>query len=358
MSNTAPRVYVLLLNWNGWRDTCACLEALFRLDYPSLRVIVCDNASADGSMDRLQAWAAGDDVGIVTEAPLAHLVLPVRHARHDSVTLDRPTAERGGDLGTSPAVTFIQTGANLGFAGGCNVGLRHVLARNDAEYVWLLNSDTLVPPDSLRALVERARATPQAGIVGSVVLHLDRPDVVQALGGFGFSAWTVRAWPIGAERLRASLAAPDYAEAEAAMRYVVGASMLVSVPFLRDIGLMYEGYFLYFEELDWAERARRHRGVRYGLALAPGSLVYHKLGASAGSGRSLFSLRYLYRNHLVFMKRFFPRRLWLARLKMLWEATKSAARRQPDEVKLFLSLALSRVIVPTDAALPGKGAPC
>src|SRR6187399_3005310 len=72
------RVYVVLLNWNGWQDTITCLESVLRLDYPDYRVVVCDNASGNGSVERIRAWAAGREFAPAATTPLgAMLAQPV-----------------------------------------------------------------------------------------------------------------------------------------------------------------------------------------------------------------------------------------------------------------------------------------
>src|SRR5690606_5006085 len=100
------------------------------------------------------------------------------------VEYDREKAERGG----APAehdipLVLVRTGANLGFAGGNNVGLGYALARPDVDAVWLLNNDTVVHPEAARALIEIMARDPGIGICGSTLLYYDRPELVQALGG-------------------------------------------------------------------------------------------------------------------------------------------------------------------------------
>src|ERR1700757_2392454 len=76
VQDPSPRVYIVLLNWNGWRDTIECLESVLRLDYPDYKVIVCDNASSDGSMEHIRSWARGDLAAESRTPALASLVTP------------------------------------------------------------------------------------------------------------------------------------------------------------------------------------------------------------------------------------------------------------------------------------------
>src|SRR5689334_13312211 len=133
----SPSVSVVLLNWNGWKDTIPCVESLRQLGYANVQIVVVDNASTDESEERIRA--------------------------------------------ACPDVTLLQSGANRGFAGGNNVGIRYAL-EHSADYVWLLNNDTLVRPNTLSALVARAESDPRIGFVGSKILYASRPDLVWYAG--------------------------------------------------------------------------------------------------------------------------------------------------------------------------------
>jgi GT2 family glycosyltransferase len=117
-----PTVHILVLNWNGWRDTIECLESVLQLDYDPVRIIVCDNGSTDGSLDHIRAWARGEESVVVSSSPLNS---PVRPAAEPVkfLELDRSAAEAGASAGDA-RFTLIDNEANLGFAGGNNVGQR------------------------------------------------------------------------------------------------------------------------------------------------------------------------------------------------------------------------------------------
>lgn len=99
-----PKVYIIILNWNGLKDTLECLESVFKLDYLNFEVIVVDNGSTD------------DSVNVI--------------------------------LKTYPQVRLIENRENLGYTGGNNIGMRYAIER-DADYIWLLNNDTIVEEDTL-----------------------------------------------------------------------------------------------------------------------------------------------------------------------------------------------------------------
>jgi GT2 family glycosyltransferase len=287
------RVYIIIVNWNGWQDTVECLQSLQHLEYAPFTVIVCDNGSSDDSVSRIRNWA--------DQQKLSH------------IEYQRVEAEAGGQADLNPWLALINTGANLGFAGGNNVGLRYALARGDAKYCWLLNNDTLVEPDALTHLVARMERQPSAGVCGSTIrLHHD-PERIQALGGGHYCRWIGLPWHYG--RFTRPRKAINQERAESWMNYVEGASMLVSRQFLEEIGLLCEDYFLYFEEADWAIRAKG----RFSLGYAPKSVVYHKVGGSIGTSSNPARMSYTsdyfnIRNRLLFTRRFYPAALptvWL-----------------------------------------------
>lgn len=319
------RVYILLVNWNGWADTVKCLESVSHLDYPDFRIIVCDNASEDDSLVRIKAWAQAKST--------------------PCIEMEQSVAENGGDREADPLLLLVKNRENLGFAGGNNVGLRYVQARGDADYVWLLNNDTVVDNYALAALVTRIREVPGAGMCGSTLLFHDRPDVVQALGGGYYLPWLAIAWHLGQRRVFKPGARPE--KVETCLSYIVGASLLVSVEFVRVVGLMAEDYFLYFEEIDWTLRA----GQRFKLAYAPDSLVYHKVGGSIGTRshpghKSLVCDYYNLRNRLVFTRKFYPWALPTVRLGLGLEALARLCCGRPRRALMVLKLMLSGHMLP------------
>lgn len=283
------KVYVLIVNWNGWRDSLECVESVFKSDNDNYRVIVCDNGSQDDSMQNIKAWAEN-------RAELA----PVTYAAYQ-----RHEAESGGDLDNDAPLVLIDCGANLGFAGGNNVGLRYALARSDCDYVWILNNDTVVRPDAMTHLVRRMQEKPDAGMCGSTLYYYDTPSRVQLTGGAYYCKWIGLPWHLG--RLKRASDPLDRDRVERWMNYVSGASLFVSREFLLKVGLMCEEYFLFYEEADWALRGKNE----FSLAYAPESIVYHKVGRSIGTSshpqkKSYACDYYNVRNRLFFTSKFFP----------------------------------------------------
>lgn len=295
------RVGIVLLNWNGWRDTIECLESISHLDYPEFSVFVVDNASTDQSLERLREWS-------VQQTNISES----KTGRSFSTLGSESTVSQSSLRG----LEFIASPVNGGFAAGNNIGIRAALA-SGCDFVWLLNNDTVVEPKALSGLVARAKNDPAVGMCGSVLCYYDERETVQAFGGVNFSFFRALGRQIGQGLAANAMQLQKVQEDE--ITYVSGASMLLSRSFLLDVGLMEESYFLYFEEIDWAARA----GRRWKTAVARDSVVFHKEGGSIGTAsrtrRSPLSQYYLSRNLIYFYARHKPALLPIAVARLVRE---------------------------------------
>ena len=327
-----PRVHIILLNWNGWRDTIECLESLLRQDYANYQIVVCDNASDDDSLGNIEAWARGELEASHSSNPmLAGLLKPVVEK---PISFTRISAEIAKKLDTpveSPVV-LIENGGNIGFAAGNNTGFRFALAQG-TDYCWLLNNDTVVAPDALTQMVEHSTKLTNKGIpntCGSVQMFYDDPSVVQALGGFAYDKRNaVTAPPFGRYKKLSELSEKDFAAADKHLDAIHGCSWLAPRAFLEEIGLMDERFFLYYEEIDWALRARN----KFTLTYSPEAFVYHKEGASIGStgfkrARSAFAEYHLIKSRMTFCRKHEPKKLIGVALYALMQAVNRIRQRR------------------------------
>jgi GT2 family glycosyltransferase len=237
------RVVVVVLNWNGWPDTVACLKSLQKQTYSDFEVLVVDNDSSDNSVAEIKK--------------------------------------------AIPDVDLLQSGANLGFGGGCNVGIRRALAAG-ADYVWLINSDAIADGYALSALVGCANRNDAVASVGSVVYEADRVDHIQLWGG-----GRVRLWSGQCQNQR--VAAP--------LDFISGASVLLRSAAIKKVGLFDEStFFMYWEDTDLAFRLRE---AGWELAVAEDSRVWHKQFTSLGEGSPLLD-QYFTRSGVRFLRRYAP----------------------------------------------------
>ncbi|WP_439534804.1 glycosyltransferase family 2 protein [Polymorphobacter sp.] len=339
-------VGIVLVNWNRWQDTIECLESVFRSSHP-VRVVVVDNASADGSMEKIAEWARGERMAEPAAAAMAPLMTPPV-AKPLSLTVLDAEAAHAPSARAGPGLTLAASGGNLGFAGGNNVGLRLLQAVPEIDCFWLLNNDTVIAPDTVAALAGHMAGRPEIGLCGTVVRFYHQPNRVQVLNGSRFSPLTGQSAGIGFGR---DAAEPFDAESIARQTdFVLGASLAVSRRFLDRIGLMEDRYFLYYEEIDWAVRNRRHRQP-LGVGFAAGATVWHKEGGSIGSSsikgaRSNLADYWLSRSRLAFTRTHYP---WL--LPAHWALTMALVGRrllrgQPSKAKGLLRALFARPYSP------------
>jgi len=299
--NGQPRVHVLLVNYNGWRDTLECLESVFRLDYPDFRVVVCDNGSTDGSVERIQAWAEGTQ-----PATSSHVAAPTpRDTPLDKpipyVLCERAQAERGWSPDPDARLVLVRLNENLGFTGGNNVGMRYLQARGDQGLVWILNNDTVVESSSLREMVARLSDDPGLGAVGATVFWYDQPERIQVAGGGRLSRWSGFTT---VARVASTTRSPA-----PRLDFISGACMLVKLDVLRNVGLLDERYFMYSEEVDWCLRMRQ-AGIHLGYA--PRARVWHKGEGSWAPRHSDRRDYHTVRSALLLIHKFAPNRLPVA----------------------------------------------
>lgn len=334
-----PKVAIIILNWNGWKDTIECLESVFRNNYPNYQVIVIDNGSTNGSVEKIKAWADGKQEVLTPEPP--H---PLYYLSHPAVKKPIPyiyytceEAEKGGNFKLEEKVTnewrgrrkinstelnptssypliFIQTGKNLGFAGGNNVGIKYAMVRGNYDYIWLLNNDTVIDKDALAEMVKLGKSNKKVGMIGSKILYYDEPNIIQALGGTKKITWKTTGKHIC-----------DFKEDQLKFNndfeikgYIYGASLLVREEVVRIVGIFDENYFMLMEETDWCLRVLK-KGWK--LFCSSKSKIWHKVSSSTKKGKEkIFFGRssrrsslsnyfereyYNIRNHLYFVRKHF-----------------------------------------------------
>lgn len=297
-----PRVHIVLLNWNSAADTLECLESVLRIDYPNYQVVVCENASSDDSVGRIREWANGRGCANVPSDDLRHLMDAPRSDPTPFVEIDRATAELGGTAATTNArVVLVHNGANLGFAGGNNVGMRYAIAASATDasgFVCLLNNDTVVSRDWLSRLMAESQSDRTIGAAGAMLFEYHEPEVVESAGGGVVHPWQGMPRGTTATRQRRGTSA----SIPRRLDFLTGACMLMRTSTLERVGLIDERFFLYCEDIELSLRIRQG-GWR--IALVPGAEMWHKNGGTTrrqGARRDY----YIVRNSLLLVHKLYP----------------------------------------------------
>lgn len=264
----SPLVYAIIVNWNGKEDTLACLESLKKIHYDNLRIILIDNASHDGSVEA------------ITKA--------------------------------FPNVEIIRNNRNERFARANNQGMAQALSQG-ADYVLLLNNDTIVDPGFLSFLVERAESDPSIGMVGGKIYYADQPNRIWFAGGT-INLWQGLIAHIGIREVDSGQFDRPYE-----IDYVTGCCLLASRNCIEVIGELDESYFIYTEDADWCWRARL---AGFKIYFEPRAKIWHKISASSGGseiagGVTAFKVYHKIRGMLKFFARYGKWYYWPT-IKIFW----------------------------------------
>lgn len=247
-----PKVCVLILTWNRVDDLLTCLSHLHELDYPNYEPLVVDNASEDGTVDAVKE--------------------------------------------KYPHVTVLENPTNLGYAGGNNRGMKYAL-EHGADYVLIVNSDTVLPPNLIRELVRVASSSDDIAVVGAKNLKMDDPSTL-------WGAYI----KVSYNRLLVKVVGQDKKDGP---RYftvkevpgVIGCGMLVSRKAIEEVGGIDEFLFGYHEDMDWCQRAIL-KGYR--LVYAGTAYILHKGSSSTDTTQERFLPMYYFlaRNSVIFARRY------------------------------------------------------
>ena len=241
-------VSIITVNYNQTAVTEALLESIFATnDYPAIEVIVVDNGS---TIDPVPAWKL-----------------------------------------KYPRVKFLRSPDNLGFAGGNNLGM--FMARGD--YFFFVNNDTVFTPKLVSSMASYMKGDTDIGMASPKILYYDTPEMIQYAGFTPVNFYTGRNSCIGQYEQDKG----QYRRASGPTGYVHGAAMMVRREAMIIAGKMPEGYFLYYEEMDWCEAIRR---AGYSIHVNTRATIYHKESVSVGRKTALKEY-FMNRNRILFIRR-------------------------------------------------------
>lgn len=238
---------IVIVNWNNAADTLRCLSALYTSSYRDYTVVVVDNGSADGSVQRLRQ--------------------------------------------AEPEIAIIESPVNLGYTGGNNLGIAFLLQRG-VEYLLLLNDDAVVDENMLPELVRAAEDQPSAGMLGPLVYTLENREVLLSAGGIVNQNGQARHLAIGQKQI-------DLRALTTELDFLSGCALMVKRSVIEQIGLLDDQFFAYFEEVDWCRRAKL---AGYKIRLVPTARVYHPDTRYRDQDSTLVTY-YITRNSLLFTRK-------------------------------------------------------
>jgi hypothetical protein len=255
---------IVILNWNAADDTLVAVESVLKMNYPNYHLVIIDNGSTDDSVERLAKIE------------------------------DR-------------RVELIRSRENLGFTGGCNLGFDWALEHR-ADYVWLLNNDAVTEVGTLSSLVGLAESDPTIGLASPLIASLQEPSIMVYAGGFYNAALPI--W----SRTRDIETGKKWVSEHPKEVLLLGTALLVRVDLIRKIGKLDEGFFAYFEDIDFSMRSN-NAGFRNVVDFA--STVSHcdKFPTDRPQEIKPHYWYYLARNEIRFWKKYANLKV---RLRPLW----------------------------------------
>lgn len=280
-SRQQPRVAVVILNWNGWRDTIECLASLHQVEYPDLEVVVVDNASRDDSVGHISYWCDGSGIPCTTSTEMPPLA--------------RELCSLAGTERGIRRVVVLALRENSGFCRGNNLGMEQAF-RGGADFVLILNNDTIVTPGFLAPMVEAALNDERIGLAGGVICHAERQDTIW-FAGVSVDRFLEFRQPLTGKRLQEACL-PDIVRTDA----VTGCMMLVPRRTHQELGGFDERFFIWSEDWEYSLRAR---AAGYRLIVVTASRIHHKVSRSLGVMQPL-SYYYGTRNRLLLKRMLLP----------------------------------------------------
>ncbi len=314
-------IAAIILNYNNWPDTLLCLGSVLQSSPPPETIIVVDNASSGSDFTEISRWIQNNTAMVERLGQTGQSSHPKTNLRIlDEDELKNTNLPNSLDSN----LYLVKASRNRGYAAGNNLGIRLAMAAG-MDGVWILNNDTIVTPSAFAAMREALFAAPDLGLCGCLLLYA-HSGLVQCQAGGSMSKWTAIPHLCGEGlSVEQALAIPA-GEVLGQITYIHGASIMASRHFIESVGLMYEGFFLYNEEQDWAWRGKD----KFRLAYAPQAMVYHKEGATTGWSKGKFNvniIKILMRSRVLLISRHAPYALPVLFVSFIYAGARMLLRR-------------------------------
>jgi len=284
------RVSIIILNWNGWKDTIECLESVYQNAYANYEVLVVDNGSKDNSIEMIKKWASGDEKILSSYFTYSKKNKPIKYFEYTKKELELRTYLRGkkklDPLPSNRKLFIINNDKNYGFAEGNNIAIRQVLNENKSDYLFLLNNDTYIPKDTISKFVNSYIGNNKIAIVGAKIL-----------------SYSDKTFQIGAKYVNFYTCAERNVNSNNSVfsDSISGCAFMVKLSNISGVKPLFDPYyFCYYEDLDFFQNYKKNG---YRILYNPDIEIFHKLSKSTGgdSSRSMFRYYYIWRNRLYFV---------------------------------------------------------
>lgn len=298
MKIDSPIVSIIILNWNGWRDTIECLESIYQVTYPNYQVIVVDNNSEDESIQKIKEYCRGKIIVESNFVEYNQKIKPIEIIEFSEQDLENPLIFKEHDIAAGPhkKLIVISNNKNHGFGGGNNIAIRFCIKSILSDYILLLNNDTVVDPQFLIELIRIAELYPNTGFLGPKTFFYNykgRRDVINFAGGL-LDMNKGKSYHIGVNQIDRQ----QFNQVRD-VDYIEGSCMLIKKEVIEKIGFLDSEFFAYWEETDWCLRAVKSG---YRLVYVPEAKIWHKESSSTNK-ISGFKEYYMTRNRFWFMKK-------------------------------------------------------
>jgi GT2 family glycosyltransferase len=307
MNISAPKVAIIVLNWNGWEDTVECLESVYQIEYPHYHVLVSDNASQDDSINRIKKYAQGFLTVESRMVEYSSLNKPVEVFEFSQGEYLNPEFKDSNpefestfkSIPSPKKLILLKNEKNYGYAQGNNLAMNFAMENLGCDYILVLNNDTVVHKDLLMEMVNAAEKDDKIGAVTPKVYYYDYNGQKNVISHAGekFNLYLGRG-----RRFCKDQVDRGQCDESHAVDTIEGCSILLKTGVLEKVGLFDPLYFAYWEDTDLCFRIRQNG---YQLLYIPQARIWHKVGVSWDSYFSYFVIyHYLVRNRLIFMRRF------------------------------------------------------
>jgi GT2 family glycosyltransferase len=287
-----PKVSIIILNWNNWKDTIECIESVYQINYSNYDVILVDNGSTNDSVKQIKRHFNELD-----EKKSNHFISalnnPINFVESSLKLLSPPIDNIDG----RHAIFLIETNKNWGFSEGNNIGLRFCCKNLNPDYVLLLNNDVIVDSDFLNELVQAAERLPDVGFVGPKIYYYEHNGKKDVISFAGASVDLIRGWftIFGIDQVD-----DGQQDNEKIVDLLQGSCILVKRKVVKDIGLLDPVYFFYWEDADWCIRGKKNNWSSF---FAPAAKIWHKGGKASTGRKNTFQIFYFVRNRIIFMRK-------------------------------------------------------